>query len=160
MHTVSDEVAVIFKETKMKRKYSWFSVYLDESKGNIVVMEKGDPTKDNDKMWEGLSAIPHAEPRLIVIDYNNKLHLISKCYDDDTPTKDKMLFATVLTQMKTTFDGVNKNINIREPGHVIISFYIFIFIIHSLTELTLKNSYNQLFSFFKNDFPANKMNGL
>merc|ERR1711972_422330 len=98
----------------MRRKHTWIAIGLKEDV-NVEVMEEGDPKLSGADAFAQLREKTGDEPRMIILDYENKLYFIYKCYDS-LGVKAKMTLATAKTQIRNMFDGITKDVDIREAS--------------------------------------------
>lgn len=111
----------MFKAVKMKRANTWIAIGLRDDV-NIEVCETGDKGLNGADSWAQLVEKTGTEPRMIIMDYDNKLYFIYKCYDN-LGVKAKMTLAAAKTQVRNMFDGINKDIDIREADEFCESYF-------------------------------------
>merc|ERR1712007_50701 len=97
----------------MKRKHQWIAIGI-ENDTELKVLEEGDAKIDGATAWAQLQERTEDKPRMIILDYDNKLYFIYKCYDS-LPVKVKMPMAAAKTQIRNMFDGISKDYEAHEP---------------------------------------------
>ena len=101
---VADDIADRFKDVKMRRKNQWIAIGI-ENDVNLKVLEEGDAKIDGATAWAQMRERTGQSARILILDYNNKLYFIYKCFDT-LPVKEKMTMAAAKTQIRNMFDGV------------------------------------------------------
>merc|ERR1712119_57447 len=122
--------------------HPWIAIGLREDV-NIEVMETGDKGLSSADAWAQLVEKTGTEPRMIIMDYENKLYFIYKCYDN-LGVKAKMTLAAAKTQCRNMFDGIAKDIDIREESEFNEAYFEDRRYVIFLTTVIVLSSYEEL----------------
>jgi hypothetical protein len=119
--TESPDVKATFHAIKLKRAHAWMFVCLNEEKDTVIVHSTGEKGQKGQEAWDAMAETGDA-PGIFIFDHANKLYKIYKCYDS-LPVKAKMPIAAMNAQIKTHFDGTQKEINITEASEFTLKYF-------------------------------------
>ena len=116
--TLDSDIVVKVKELRMKRKYQWLRLGLNEDETAVVVLECGEPGSTYDKMLE---SAPKNVVSFFVWDdkSTNKVFAINYSHDNNVKVAQKMVGATAWIQLKGTLESNGcKTLDAHDEGEI------------------------------------------
>merc|ERR1712021_173811 len=112
---VSEDVAATYKAIKMKRAHPWMFATLNEEKDTVIIGATGEKGTSFPEAWEQMRVASGEKPGVFILDHDNKLFRVIKCYDD-MAVKEKMAHAVMSKQIQSVFDGCSTEVYARDDS--------------------------------------------